>query len=117
MVDRIDDSIVSVLLHDQSRYFAVKNRRRERFDERFNGRFKIVERNIREEIRVVRCKKQQHKAPSERGLHQCAGQLSMGQSEGRESLQGFLLSKLKFYLILNKRVWKRKRKEKSSTVR
>lgn len=98
MVDRVDGSIVSVLVRDPCRCFAVKNRRRGCFVGRFVGR-------IREEIRAVQREEQQHqqqhKEPSARGLHQCAGQLSTGQSEGRESLQGFLL---RFFFFLEREV-------------
>lgn len=57
VVDRDSVRLVSVLLRDTGRCFAIRNRRRD-FDERFVGR-EIVGR-IREEIRVVRRKEQQH---------------------------------------------------------
>lgn len=53
MVDRVGGSIVSVLVRDPCRCFAVKNRRRGCFVGRFVGR-------IREEIRAVQREEQQH---------------------------------------------------------
>lgn len=57
VVDRDSVRLVSVLLRDTGRCSAIRNRRRD-LDERFIGR-EIVE-QIREEIRVVQRKEQQH---------------------------------------------------------